>query len=220
MRVAVIEDQALVREYLTLVMRRYLGADEVVAIGSMAELRQRESELAGVALCVFDIDLGDGTTLDWAVERAQQTDPGAMVALSSISGAFPFKRLQAVGISMAHKNDSEAELTDLLRQALGGAVVTSRRVMELIAASFRDPQSPLKLLGAKEQQVLALLGQRLSNEEIAAVLGCSPNTAADHRKRIMRKLNLHRVEEVIEYAIRHGLVYDSVAASTRAAIKR
>lgn len=220
MRVAVIEDQALVREYLTLVMRKCLGADEVVAIGSMAELRQRESELAGTALCVFDIDLGDGTTLDWAVERAQQPDPGAMVALSSISGAFPFKRLQAAGISMAHKNDSEAELTNLLRQALGGAVVTSRRVMELIAASFRDPQSPLKLLGAKEQQVLALLGQRLSNEEIAAVLGCSPNTAADHRKRIMRKLNLHRVEEVIEYAIRHGLVYDSVAASTRAAIKR
>ncbi len=220
MRVAVIEDQALVREYLAMLVRKHLGVQDVLAIGSMAELRQREEEFVGVNLIIFDIDLGDGSTIDWAVERAQKSGSGVMVALSSISGAFPFKKLQTSGISLVHKNDCEAEFVDVLRQALGGAVVLSRRVMDLISAAGRDPLSPIKLLGAKEQQVLGLLGQRLSNEEISELLGCAPSTVADHRKRIMRKLDLHRIEEVIDYAIRHGMVHDSVAAGARSGIKR
>lgn len=220
MRVAVIEDQALVREYLTGLVRKHLAADDVLAIGSMAELRRREDEFAGVGLTIFDIDLGDGSTIDWAVERSQRSDGGVLVALSSIAGSFPFKKLQTSGISLVHKNDSEAELMVVLRQALGGSVVLSRRIMDLISSSGRDPHSPIKLLGAKEQQVLGLLGQRLSNEEIAELLGCAPSTAADHRKRIMRKLDLHRIEEVIDYAIRHGMVHDSVAAGARSGLKR
>jgi len=220
MRVAVIEDQALVREYLTALVSKHFGVQSVVSIGSMAELTRREGELVGVNLFIFDIDLGDGSTIDWAIERAQRSDSGTLVALSSISGSFPFKKLQTCGISLVHKNDGEAELVSVLKQALGGSVVLSRRIMDLISSAGRDPLSPIKLLGAKEQQVLGLLGQRLSNEEISEILGCAPATVADHRKRIMRKLDLHRIEEVIDYAIRHGMVHDSVAASARSGIKR
>lgn len=220
MRAAVIEDQALVREYLTALVRKHFGADEVIAIGSMVELRRREGELVGVGLTVFDIDLGDGSTIDWAVERSQKSGGGVLVALSSIHGSFPFKKLQTSGISLVHKNDSEAELVEVLRQALGGSVILSRRIMDLISSAGRDPHSPIKLLGSKEQQVLGLLGQRLSNEEIAELLGCAPSTVADHRKRIMRKLDLHRIEEVIDYAIRHGMVHDSMASGARSGIKR
>lgn len=220
MRVAVIEDQALMREYLAALVRKHLGANEVIAIGSMAELRSREREFAGVGLTIFDIDLGDGSTIDWAVDRSQKSDGGALVALSSIPGSFPFKKLQASGISLVHKNDSEAELVEVLRQALGGSVILSRRIMNLISSAGRDPHSPIKLLGSREQQVLGLLGQRLSNEEIAELLGCAPSTVADHRKRIMRKLDLHRIEEVIDYAIRHGMVHDSMASGARSGIKR
>jgi DNA-binding NarL/FixJ family response regulator len=181
----------------------------------MQELRARERELDGVALIVLDIDLGDGTTLDWALQRAAGSGTGAMVAVSSISGQFPFKKLQAGGISIAHKNDSEKELVDVIQRTLAGAVVISRRAMEVINAGARDPNSPLKLLGPRELQVLALLGQRLSNDEAAAVMGCAPATVADHRKRIMRKLELHNIEQLIECAIRHGLVFDSTAAEAK-----
>ncbi len=215
MRAAVIEDQTLVREFLTALLRRHCGVEEIVGIGSMQELRERERELDGTALIVLDIDLGDGTTLDWALQRAAAGAAGAMVAVSSISGQFPFKKLQAGGISIAHKNDSEKELVDVIQRTLAGAVVISRRAMEVIKAGARDPNSPLKLLGPRELQVLALLGQRLSNDEAAAVMGCAPATVADHRKRIMRKLELHNIEQLIECAIRHGLVFDSTAAEAK-----
>jgi len=215
MRAAVVEDQTLMRGFLTALLRKHCGVDDVIDIGSMQELHAREGELDAVGLIMLDIDLGDGTTLDWATGRAAAGKPGVMVAVSSISGQFPFKQLQAGGISIAHKNDSEKELVDVIQRAVAGAVVISRRVMELINAGARDPNSPLKLLGPREQQVLGLLGQRLSNDDVAAIMGCAPATVADHRKRIMRKLELHNIEQLIECAIRHGLVFDSTAAAAK-----
>ncbi len=215
MRAAVIEDQTLMRDYFAALLRKRCGATEVIAIGSMAELQRRQAELAGVGLVLFDIDLGDGSTVDWAVERATAGNGGVMVAVSSIGAQFPFKRLQAAGISLAHKNDSEKELVDLIQRTLGGAMMVSPRVTDVIGAAARDPRSPLKILGPREQEVLGLLGQRLTNDEVAAILGCTPNNVADHRHRIMRKLDLHNIEQLIECAIRHGLVFDSKAAAAR-----
>lgn len=219
MRAAVIEDQTLMRDYLIALLRKHCGATEVVGIGSMKELAASEAELKGVRLFVFDIDLGDGTTIDWVIERAARADGAVFVALSSIGAQFPFKKLQAAGISLAHKGDREADIADIIQRTLAGSVVISKRVMEVISAGARDPQSPLKLLGPKEQQILGLLGQRLSNDEIADIVGAAANTVADHRKRIMRKLDLHTIEEIIDFAIRHGLVFDSTAAAAKSRIK-
>jgi DNA-binding NarL/FixJ family response regulator len=130
-----------------------------------------------------------------------------MVALSSVLGSFPFKQLQVAGISLVHKNDPQEDLVMALRLVLGGNVVVSRRVQELLSAGHRDPLAPMKLLGPKELKVLALLGQRLRNEEIAELLGCSAFTVADHRKHIMAKLRCHHIEELIDYAIRYGVVH-------------
>jgi DNA-binding NarL/FixJ family response regulator len=181
----------------------------------MAELTTRQAELETVDLILLDVDLGDGTTVDWAVQRRTAGARGAMVALSSINSAFPFKRLQAAGISLVHKNDGEAELLNVIRQTLAGAAMISRGALALTQAAGRDVHAPNKLLSGREVEVLALLGQRLRNDEIAEWLACSVATVTDHRKHIMRKLGLHTIEEVIDYAIRHGVVYDSGAAAAR-----
>lgn len=211
MRAAVIEDQGLVRDYLAGVLSTRLGVAEVTRIASMAELRAATTTLDCMDLVLFDIDLGDGSTLDWAIERAARGAPPHLVALSSITGMVPLRRLQEAGLSVVHKNDGEPELVDIIRRTMGGAIVMSRRAAEIVQQGQRDPASPLKLLGPREREVLALLGQRLSNDDIAELLGCAPATVADHRKRIMRKLDLHGVEDLIDYAMRHGLVYESRA---------
>ncbi|MFT3828102.1 MAG: LuxR C-terminal-related transcriptional regulator [Opitutaceae bacterium] len=195
------------RDYLGRLLERELGASAVVSIGSMAELRQREGELRGARLVLFDLDLGDGSTVEWAIGWAAKEINTRLVALSSVQGSVPFKQLQIAGISLVHKNDTQAELVAALRVVLGGGTVVSRQVQELLAESRRDPRSPVKVLGPKELRVLALLGQRLRNEEIAELLGCSVATVADHRKHIMAKLDCHHIEEVIDFAIRHGVVH-------------
>lgn len=213
MRAAVIEDQTLVREYLAGLVRREFGGTDVLLIGSFAELRAREPELATADLLLIDVDLGDGSTVDWAIARRQSAAPGAMVALSSLLGIFPYRLLHDAGLTLVHKNDGEAALVQAIRATLTGATVATPAVMAILRAAGRDPHSPLKLLSPTEVKVLALLGQRLNNQEVAEELGCALATAADHRKRIMGKLGLHSIEEIIEYALRHGLVHDSRAAA-------
>ena len=207
MLVAVLEDQTLMREYLGRLLEREVGATSVIGIGSMAELWRREGELCGARLVLFDLDLGDGSTVEWAIAWAEREPGTRMVALSSVLGSFPFNQLHAAGISLLHKNDTQSELVLALRLVLGGGIVVSRNVQELLSACSRDPVAPIKVLGPKAQRVLALLGQRLRNDEVAEILGCSVATVADHRKHIMAKLGCHHVEELIDYAIRHGVVH-------------
>jgi len=64
----------------------------------------------------------------------------------------------------------------------------------------------LDTLSARERQVLELVAQGLSNDQIGKQLELSPKTIARHRERIMNKLNMHSRTELVKFAIRTGLI--------------
>ena len=64
----------------------------------------------------------------------------------------------------------------------------------------------LDVLSAREREVLELVGQGLSNQQMGERLGLSHKTIARHRERIMKKLNLHSRTELVKFAIRTGLI--------------
>jgi DNA-binding NarL/FixJ family response regulator len=61
-------------------------------------------------------------------------------------------------------------------------------------------------LTAREREVLKLIANGHSNQEIARQLGLSRKTVDSHRANAMRKLDLHDVTQVVKYAIRTGLI--------------
>ena len=64
------------------------------------------------------------------------------------------------------------------------------------------PDAPCAKLTAREQEVLKLIGHGKSSKEIAADLGMSVQTVANHRKRICSKLELHSTAALVAYAAR------------------
>jgi DNA-binding NarL/FixJ family response regulator len=64
----------------------------------------------------------------------------------------------------------------------------------------------LEALSDREREVLEMVGQGLSNNEIGEKLGLSHKTIARHRERIMSKLNMHSRTELVKFAIRSGLI--------------
>lgn len=60
-------------------------------------------------------------------------------------------------------------------------------------------------LTARELQIVALLGEGRSSKEIAAVLGLSVQTVANHRKHICRKLGVHSTAELVAHAAKKPL---------------
>jgi DNA-binding CsgD family transcriptional regulator len=73
---------------------------------------------------------------------------------------------------------------------------------------FLSPQGSAHLdsLSERERDVLRLIAQGRTSNEIAQTLYISTHTVQTHRDHIMEKLNLHRKAELIRYAIRTGLV--------------
>jgi two-component system response regulator NreC len=67
-----------------------------------------------------------------------------------------------------------------------------------------DPALFSKILSDKEQQILRLIAEGNSNEEIAEIEGSKVTTILFHRKNIMNKLNIHSAPELMRYAFQKG----------------
>jgi two-component system response regulator NreC len=72
-----------------------------------------------------------------------------------------------------------------------------------------EPGRPFDILTEREREVLGLIAQGLSNQEIADRLVISVKTVNRHRENIMAKLKLHSRVELVRYAIEKGLIAGS-----------
>lgn len=95
--------------------------------------------------------------------------------------------------------------TDELRKGLelvlsGGAFVSSA-VMGKLESHEADAS-----LTTRERQILHLIAAGYSNNEIAERLSISPKTVDNHRTRMMAKLNVHSLAQLLSYALKEGLL--------------
>ena len=87
------------------------------------------------------------------------------------------------------------------------SVALSVRASELkVAGSKRPSLRPAGELTRREREVLQLLAEGRANKVVARVLGISVKTAETHRARIMRKLGMKSLADLVRYAIRNGFI--------------
>ncbi len=75
-----------------------------------------------------------------------------------------------------------------------------------IAGNPKKQASSVHLLSSRETEILKLITQGLSNNEIATKLFISPKTVNAHRENIMKKLDVHNVIGLVRYALDNGLI--------------
>lgn len=80
------------------------------------------------------------------------------------------------------------------------------RTLKFASASPVQSASSANPLSSREHEVLALLARGNTNKEIAAALTISIRTVETHRSRIMHKLDLHSVTDLVLYALRNHLI--------------
>ncbi len=110
------------------------------------------------------------------------------------------------------KTVSTGELLAAVRSVVNGGHVLQPPALEAVLGDYQqrvhDPRSrrPADELTAREREVLKLIAEGHSNHAIADLLCLSPKTVETHRGNIMDKLRLHKVTDLVIYAIREGLV--------------
>ncbi len=110
------------------------------------------------------------------------------------------------------KTVDRADLVAAVRAVVGGGRVLQPTALEAVMADYlqrvREPSArPYAAeLTAREREVLKLIAEGNTNQDIAELLCLSRKTVETHRGNIMDKLDLHKVTDLVKYAIREGLV--------------
>ncbi len=213
-RVALADDQQLIRAGF----RSLLEAEpDLEVVGEAATGREAvalvTSERPDVVL--MDIRMPDGDGL-WATEQ--------IVANPALSGThvvvvttfeldeYVAQAIRAGASGFLVKDTEPVELIRAVHVVAGGDALLSprvtKRLLERVAGTFRQPpdSSRLAVLTDREREVLGLVGQGLTNEEIGRELFLSPLTAKTHVSRIMSKLLARDRVQLVVIAYETGLV--------------
>ena len=105
------------------------------------------------------------------------------------------------------KHAASDELITAIRAALRGETYISEALRNEARqeAMTGGTKAPADLTG-RQREVLQLFAEGKSAKEVAAVLGISPRTAETHKYKLMDELGVKTGAELVQYAIRHGLI--------------
>ncbi|NLE21893.1 MAG: response regulator transcription factor [Actinobacteria bacterium] len=107
--------------------------------------------------------------------------------------------------------DSKELLAAIRAVARGGRVLQPGALEAVLGDYFQRVREPARRrvaaeLTPREREILKLIAEGHTNQDIADLLSLSRKTVETHRSNIMDKLNMHKVTDLVRYAIRDGLV--------------
>ena len=213
-RVLLADDQALVRAGFRALLDAQSDIEVVAEAADGAQAARRALEtVPDVVLMDIRMPVLDGLEATRRIVAEPRCAGVRIVILTTFDlDEYVFEALR-VGASGFLVKDTEP--VDLLRGvravAAGDALLSpsvTRRLIEEFATRSRAPLPPKSLdaLTDREREVMALVGEGLSNEDIAARLVVSPATAKTHVSRAMVKLGARDRAQLVVYAYEAGLV--------------
>lgn len=211
-RVVVVDDHTILREGVCSLLALQ---DDIVVVG--------EASNGAEALELLDRTAADVVIMDMVMPRMNGLEatreikrrwPDVKVLILSMydDDAYVQQVIQAGASGYVLKRVATDDLVQAIREVYGGASFLHppiaakliedyvRRVRGDEAAADQGP------LTAREREVLTLIAEGNSNQEIADRLYLSRKTVESHRANIMRKLDVHEVTELVKYALRNGLI--------------
>jgi two-component system NarL family response regulator len=200
-RIAIAEDQRLMRELLAQVLGR--EADfEVVAQAADGKEAIALARSAAPDVLVLDVGLPDMSGVEVARALRNAQPKLAIVTLSMHEEPyFVQQMIQAGADGYVVKSAALTELVQAIRAVREGRMFLSPAITRHAVAKAAGPAR----LSEREAQVLALIANGYQSAAIAVKLSISPGTVEAHRRNIMTKLDLHTVAELTKYAVRQGL---------------
>jgi DNA-binding NarL/FixJ family response regulator len=213
-RVVLVDDQALVRAGF----RSLLDSQddiEVVAEGADGEEAVRVATELVPDVMLMDIRMPgvDGLEATRRIVADGRTSSVRVVILTTFGlDEYVFEAIRSGASGFLVKDTEPGELVQAVRVVAAGEALLSPSVTKQLIAEFatkaKEPASTEGLgdLTDREREVLALVAEGLSNEEIASRLFLSPATAKTHVSRTMGKLRARDRAQLVVIAYESGLV--------------
>lgn len=211
-RLLLVDDHEVVRTGLRMLLETQTEMKIVGEASTGAEALELCSQLCPDVV-VMDLTLPDTSGIE-ITRLIKQTLPQVNVVALTIheDQEYFFEMLRAGASGYVPKRAAPDELVSAIRAAYIGEVYIFPSLAKVLVNDYLDRSGEhaggilSEALTSREEEVLELVVQGWTNEEIAGQLTISKHTVARHRENIMRKLNLHNRSELVKYAIRKGLI--------------
>lgn len=220
-RVAVVDDQALVRSGFTVLLRSDPGIEVVAEAGDGREaVAVAERERPDVILMDIRMPEMNGLEATRLITSNERTESCRVLILTTFDlDEYVFEALRAGASGFLLKDTLPDELLAAVRvvadgEALLAPSITRRLIEEFSqqpAAAPSEVNPGLSLLTEREREVLVAVARGNSNAEIAEALFMSPATAKTHVSRLLTKLAVRDRAQLVVVAYESGVVTPGAA---------
>jgi DNA-binding NarL/FixJ family response regulator len=208
-RLVLIEDHQALREGLELLLGRH-GVDVVGTAGTAAE-GQELIERLEPDVALVDIRLGDDSGIE-LTRAVLDGDSGRRVVLYTGSSDVELlvSGLDSGARGYALKEGTPSELTSALEIVAGGGTYVDPRLRPALLS--RQTTQRMPSLSKREREIMDLLSQGLTGEDVAERLVLSSETVKTHIRNAMSKLEAHTRVHAVAIALREGYISGPDAA--------
>ena len=212
-RVVVADDQTVVREGIVMLLGLLPGIEVVGAAGDGDEAVRLVAELApDVVLMDLRMPRCDGVEATRRI-RAEYPDTQVVVLTTFADDESLFRALRAGARGYLTKDAGGDDIVRAVHSVLSGdaglAPSIQRRLLERLTESEKKPAPPVEPpdgLTTREAEVLMLIADGLSNQEIAFKLHVSSATVKTHINNLFAKTGIKDRAQAVRYAYGKGLV--------------
>ena len=211
-RVLLADDHTLIRAGLRMVV---VSQPDFTVVGEASDGREAVAlaEQLKPDVVVMDIGMPSLNGIE-ACRQIHDSLPGSQVIMLSMHSdeGYVLRALKAGAKGYMLKDSAEADLASAIRAVTAGKSFFSPAVSKILLEDYMrklkrtGAEDSFDLLSPREREVLQLVAEGKSSKEVANLLSLSVYTVETHRAKMMQKLNLHNIPELILYAVRKGVI--------------
>jgi DNA-binding NarL/FixJ family response regulator len=205
-KILVVDDHTIFRQCIVGQINTQQGCEVVAETGSGAAAVRLAEDLAPDVI-IMDISLPDIDGIEAVKRLRQKKGKWKIILLSMYKYPEIVDYLEEIGVDgYLLKNDAFEDLLYAIKAVSEGKRYISPSLLTDETSVSKISSFSLSSLTEREKEIVSLIAEGLTSREIADRLCISIKTVETHRARIMEKLKVRNVAELIRYAIKVGIL--------------
>jgi len=209
-KVLIADDHQIMRDGLRSMLEK---EHDIVVLGEAEDGRMIERLARELApnVIIMDVAMPNLNGIE-ATRQIVAEQPGVKIIALSMHDdrRFVLNMLKAGAAGYMLKDSAFTDLAKAIRVVMSGKTYMSHEVAEIVVKNYVTSSTGMKstdfqLLSCREREVLQLVAEGKTSNQIAENLHISAKTVETHRQNVTLKLNIKNVAELTKYAIREGL---------------